>query len=251
MLRTHLPPEAWRRPLPQEAGAQDQSPRISFHRNATRSRIPGGQLRCGGPEPRWLSSARTSSSDSQPWTTMCMKADYTTPVDSVATSEQTGGETEATSEQTGGETEEPAIVPPANEYTVQEAAPQQKCAKIHDFCLGIPFGGFLFSMGLVGFLFWRSPASLTFGVAPGLAILALAVLSLKVWRSGKSSLPFILAQAGIAAAVAWKHCQAYTTTRKLLPWGFYVALSAAMICFYSYVVLAGGNPPPKKAKAAA
>jgi len=60
---------------------------------------------------------------------MCMKADYTTPVDSVATSEQTGGETE-----------EPAIVPPANEYTVQEAAPQQKCAKLHDFCLGIPFG---------------------------------------------------------------------------------------------------------------
>jgi hypothetical protein len=31
-------------------------------------------------------------------------------------------------------------------------------------------------MGLIGFLFWRSPASLTFGVAPGLAILALAVL---------------------------------------------------------------------------
>jgi hypothetical protein len=39
--------------------------------------------------------------------------------------------------------------------------------------------------------------SLTFGVAPGLVILALAVLSLKGWRSGKSSLPFILAQAGI------------------------------------------------------
>ena len=27
--------------------------------------------------------------------------------------------------------------------------------------------------------------------------------------------------------------------------------SVAMICFYSYVLLAGGNPPPKKAKAAA
>ncbi|KQK18514.1 protein FATTY ACID EXPORT 1, chloroplastic [Brachypodium distachyon] len=130
--------------------------------------------------------------------------------------------------------------------TVQEVAPQQKSAIIHDFCLGIPFGGFLFSMGLVGFLFWRSPVSLTFGVAPGLAILALAVLSLKGWRSGKSSLPFILAQAAVAAAVAWKHCQAYTTTKKLLPWGFYAALSAAMICFYSYVLLAGGNPPPKK-----
>lgn len=67
MLRTHLPPEAWRRPLPQEAGgAQDQSPHISFHRAATRSRIPGGRLRCGGgPQPRWLSSSRSSSSDSQ------------------------------------------------------------------------------------------------------------------------------------------------------------------------------------------
>ncbi|WVZ81427.1 hypothetical protein U9M48_028804 [Paspalum notatum var. saurae] len=174
--------------------------------------------------------------------TMCMKADYTTPVDSVTSTAQTGGEIV-----------EPAIVAPANEErnTEQEVAPQQKCAKIHDFCLGIPFGGFLFFMGLVGFLFWRSPVSLTFGVAPGLAILALDVLSLKVWRSGQSSLPFILAQAGIAAAVAWKHCQVYTTTKKLLPWGFYAALSAAMICFYSYVLLAGGNPPPKKAKAAA
>ncbi|GJN28953.1 hypothetical protein PR202_gb17131 [Eleusine coracana subsp. coracana] len=118
--------------------------------------------------------------------------------------------------------------------------------------------------------------SITFGVAPGLAILVLGVLSLKVWRSGKSSLPFILAQAALAAAVAWKNSQAYITTKKLLPWGFYVALryypnsspvsnfqefiasssalltisyftSTAMICFYSYVLLAGGNPPPKKA----
>ncbi|CAL5052545.1 unnamed protein product [Urochloa decumbens] len=178
----------------------------------------------------------------KPLTTMCMKADYTTPVDSVIATEQTGGEIE-----------ELAIVAPAIEEisTEQEVAPQQKCAKIHDFCLGIPFGGFLFSMGLIGFLFWRSPLSLTFGVAPGLAVLALGVLSLKVWRSGKSSLPFILAQAGVAAAVAWKHCQAYTTTKKLLPWGFYAALSVAMICFYSYVLLAGGNPPPKKAKVAA
>ncbi|RLN11468.1 protein FATTY ACID EXPORT 5-like [Panicum miliaceum] len=175
----------------------------------------------------------------KPLTTMCMKADYSTPVDSVTATELA--------------IEEPAIVSPANEEinTAQEVASQQKCAKIHDFCLGIPFGGFLFSMGLIGFLFWRTPASLTFGVAPGLAVLALGMLSLKVWRSGKSSLPFILAQAGVAAAVAWKHCQAYTTTKKLLPWGFYAALSVAMICFYSYVLLAGGNPPPKKTKAAA
>ncbi|KAL6596663.1 hypothetical protein ACP70R_047306 [Stipagrostis hirtigluma subsp. patula] len=179
---------------------------------------------------------------SKPLTTMCMKADYASPVDPITSVEQAGDEIQ-----------EPAVVAPADgEINIeQEVTPQQKCAKIHDFCLGIPFGGFLFSMGLIGFVFWRSPVSLTFGVAPGLAILALGVLSLKVWRSGKSSLPFILAQAAVAAAVAWKHCQAYTTTKKLLPWGFYAALSAAMICFYSYVLLAGGNPPPKKAAAAA
>lgn len=62
---------------------------------------------------------------------MCMKADYTTPVDSVTTAEQSGGEIE-----------EPAIVAPANEEIniEQGVVPQQKCAKIHDFCLGIPFG---------------------------------------------------------------------------------------------------------------
>ncbi|KAK3132252.1 hypothetical protein QOZ80_6AG0518330 [Eleusine coracana subsp. coracana] len=178
---------------------------------------------------------------SKSWTTMCVKADYTGPVDPITSAEQTSDEIQ-----------EPAIVAPTIEETSieQEVAPQQKCAMIHDFCLGIPFGGFLFSMGLIGFLFWRSPMSITFGVAPGLAILVLGVLSLKVWRSGKSSLPFILAQAALAAAVAWKNSQAYITTKKLLPWGFYVALSAAMICFYSYVLLAGGNPPPKKAATA-
>uniref|UniRef100_A0A0E0A8K7 Uncharacterized protein n=1 Tax=Oryza glumipatula TaxID=40148 RepID=A0A0E0A8K7_9ORYZ len=179
----------------------------------------------------------------KPLIAMCMKAEYTSsPVDP-----------NAVAEHTEDENQQPTTVSPTNaEIDIdQEAVPQHKGAIIHDFCLGIPFGGILFSMGLVGFLFWRSTVSLTFGVAPGLAILALGVLSLKVWRSGKSSLPFILAQAAVAAAVAWKHFQAYTTTKKLLPWAFYTALSAAMICFYSYVLLAGGNPPPKKKAAVA
>ncbi|VAI85402.1 protein FATTY ACID EXPORT 1, chloroplastic-like isoform X4 [Triticum dicoccoides] len=175
-------------------------------------------------------------------TTMCMKSKCTsTPIDHATAPEHTEDEVP-----------EPTSVVTGEEINIdQEVAPPHKSAIIHDFCLGIPFGGLLFSMGLVGFLFWRSPVSLTFGVAPGLAILGLAVLSLKGWRSGKSSLPFILAQAAVAAAVAWKHCQAYATTKKLLPWGFYTALSALMICFYSYVLLAGGNPPPKKKPAAA
>ncbi|CAN6268197.1 unnamed protein product, partial [Urochloa humidicola] len=126
------------------------------------------------------------------------------------------------------------------------AIPQKKSAKIHDFCLGIPFGGLLFSMGLLGYIFSRSTISLVLGVAPGFATLLLGTLSLKFWRSGRSSLLFILAQAAISAFLAWKYSHAYFLTNRLLPWGFYASLSTAMTCFYGYVLLAGGNPPPKK-----
>lgn len=58
-------------------------------------------------------------------------------------------------------------------------------------------GGFVFGGGLLGFIFSRNPACQTTGVLFGGAVLALGVLSLKVWKKGQSSLPFILGQAGI------------------------------------------------------
>ncbi|KAL6652567.1 hypothetical protein ACP70R_011492 [Stipagrostis hirtigluma subsp. patula] len=128
----------------------------------------------------------------------------------------------------------------------EHVTPQKRSAKIHDFCFGIPFGGLLFSMGLLGYIFSRSTISLVLGVAPGLATLLLGTLSLKFWRIGRSSFVFILAQAVIAAFLAWKYSHAYFLTNRLLPWGFYASLSTAMACFYSYVMIAGGNPPPKK-----
>ncbi|RLM74227.1 protein FATTY ACID EXPORT 6-like isoform X2 [Panicum miliaceum] len=132
------------------------------------------------------------------------------------------------------------------EFVQAEGHLQKRSAKIHDFCLGIPFGGLLFSMGLLGYMFSRSTISIVLGVAPGLATLLLGTLSLKFWRSGKSSFLSILAQAAISAFLAWKYSHAYFLTNRLLPWGFYASLSAAMACFYGYVLLAGGNPPPKK-----
>ncbi|PUZ47582.1 hypothetical protein GQ55_7G177300 [Panicum hallii var. hallii] len=132
------------------------------------------------------------------------------------------------------------------EFVQAEGHCQKRSAKIHDFCLGIPFGGLLFSMGLLGYMFSRSTISIVLGVAPGLATLLLGALSLKFWRSGKSSFLFILAQAAISAFLAWKYSHAYFLTNRLLPWGFYASLSTAMACFYGYVLLAGGNPPPKK-----
>uniref|UniRef100_A0A0D9W639 Uncharacterized protein n=1 Tax=Leersia perrieri TaxID=77586 RepID=A0A0D9W639_9ORYZ len=128
----------------------------------------------------------------------------------------------------------------------EDTITQKRSAKIHDFCLGIPFGGLLFCMGLLGYIFSRSTISLVLGVAPGLATLFLGTLSLKFWRSGKSSFIFILCQAAISALLAWKYSHAYILTNRILPWAFYASLSTAMALFYAYVLLSGGNPPPKK-----
>uniref|UniRef100_A0A1D1Y4T0 Palmitoyltransferase ZDHHC17 n=1 Tax=Anthurium amnicola TaxID=1678845 RepID=A0A1D1Y4T0_9ARAE len=122
----------------------------------------------------------------------------------------------------------------------------RKAAKIHDFCLGIPFGGFVLSGGLVGFIFSRNLATLSAGLLFGGALLSLSFFSLKVWKHGLSSLPFILGQGAIAAMLFWKHFQTYSMTKKIFPAGFYALLSGAMFCFYSYVLISGGNPPPKK-----
>lgn len=127
----------------------------------------------------------------------------------------------------------------------------KRAAKIHDFCFGIPYGGIVFSGGLIGFLFLRNPASLMSGGLYGSALLALSLFSLKVWGQGHSSIPFILGQAGIAATLLWKNIQTYSLTKKILPTAFGAVVSAFMLCFYAYVVLSGGNPPKKLKPAAA
>ncbi|KAL6290132.1 hypothetical protein ACE6H2_007642 [Prunus campanulata] len=133
----------------------------------------------------------------------------------------------------------------------EQIAEPKRAAKIHDFCFGIPFGWIVLSGGLIGFIFSRNPATLSTGVLYGGALLALSTFSLKIWRQGKSSLPFILGQAALAAVLLWKHVQTYSLTKKVFPTGFYAVISAAMLCFYSYVLLSGGNPPPKKLKPSA
>ncbi|XP_021971440.1 uncharacterized protein LOC110866593 isoform X4 [Helianthus annuus] len=84
---------------------------------------------------------------------------------------------------------------------------EQRSAKIHDFCFGLPYGGIVLSGGLIGFIFSRNTASLVTGGLYGGALLALSVLSLKIWKQGQSSTPFILGQLGIAAALLWKNIQ--------------------------------------------
>ncbi|KAL2559723.1 Protein FATTY ACID EXPORT 1 [Forsythia ovata] len=146
-------------------------------------------------------------------------------------------------------TQEHVVGEAMNEPIQEQVVSQPKrAAKIHDFCLGIPFGGLVLSGGLVGFIFSRNLATLSTGVLFGAALLALSTVSMQVWRQGKSSLPFILGQAVLSASLLWKNFQTYTLTRKIFPTGFNAVISAAMLCFYFYVVLSGGNPPPKKMK---
>ncbi|KAJ7976723.1 protein FATTY ACID EXPORT 1, chloroplastic [Quillaja saponaria] len=135
---------------------------------------------------------------------------------------------------------------------VQEGvSQQQRAAKIHDFCLGIPFGGLVLSGGIIGFTFSRNPATLSSGVLFGGALLFLSTFSLKIWRQGKSSLPFILGQAALSGALLLKNFQTYSLTKRVFPAGFSAIISAAMLSFYLYVLISGGNPPPKKLKSSA
>ncbi|EOA38483.1 hypothetical protein CARUB_v10010248mg [Capsella rubella] len=91
-----------------------------------------------------------------------------------------------------------------------EATQPIRAAKIHDFCFGIPYGGLVMSGGLLGFAFSRNLTSLSTGVLYGGGLLALSTLSLKIWRQGKSSFPYILGQAVLSAVVFWKNFTAYS-----------------------------------------
>ncbi|KAL8261610.1 hypothetical protein R6Q59_025659 [Mikania micrantha] len=114
----------------------------------------------------------------------------------------------------------------------------KRAAKIHDFCFGIPYGGIVFIGGLVGFLFTRNFSTLMSGGLYGGALLALSIFSLKVWRQGHSSLPFILGQAGIAAALLWKNTQTYSlVTLHLLTVYSFNLYEIKMILFDAFLLM--------------
>ncbi|KAM7255332.1 hypothetical protein ACFE04_020573 [Oxalis oulophora] len=52
----------------------------------------------------------------------------------------------------------------------------------------------------------------------------------------------------LAAVLLQKNFQTYSLTKAVFPAGVNVFISAAMLCFYFYVMVSGGNPPPKKMK---
>ncbi|CAK9865884.1 unnamed protein product [Sphagnum jensenii] len=118
-------------------------------------------------------------------------------------------------------------------------------SKIHDFCLGIPYGVLLVVGGLLQFILTGSTAAIRFGVVLGGLLLALTVTSLKAWKQGESSLPYIQGQAIITLAIFFRFIRRYGETNTFFPTGIVAITSAAMLAFYVYVFLSGGNPPKK------
>eukprot|EP00850_Spirogloea_muscicola_P008823 SM000048S16535 [mRNA] locus=s48:203096:208573:- [translate_table: standard] len=130
-------------------------------------------------------------------------------------------------------------------------------AVIHDFCLGIPYGAMLVVGGLLGFLVAGSTSALRFGVLLGGAVLGASFWSLRTWRRGASSTAYIAVQAAITLVLVVREWSRFSQARSpslmsraVFPTGVTAIASAAMLAFYAYVILAGGNRPKKKRDAA-
>jgi len=118
-------------------------------------------------------------------------------------------------------------------------------SKIHDFCLGIPYGASLTLGGLLWFIIYGTTSAIRFGVLLGSAILFLSITSLKKWKQGESSISYIQGQAAITAFIFLRYYRRYTVTKAFFPTALTGLISGAMLGFYIYVLVSGGNPPKK------
>lgn len=127
----------------------------------------------------------------------------------------------------------------------------KRVAKIHDFCLGIPYGTFLVVGGLVWFILSGSIAAIRFGVILGGILLALSVSSLNAWKEGKSSSSYIKGQAAISLIITLREVRRLFEVKAFFPTALIALASAGMLGFFCYVHMAGGNPPKKTKQAPA
>jgi len=114
-------------------------------------------------------------------------------------------------------------------------------SKIHDFCLGIPYGALLFFGGFLSFLITGSIPAVRFGVILGGIHLAVSIASLKAWKKGDSSVPFVKGQAAIALIILARELRVLYQRPSLIPGFFMAVVSATVLLFYSYIILSERN----------
>ncbi|XP_057818115.1 protein FATTY ACID EXPORT 3, chloroplastic [Cryptomeria japonica] len=117
----------------------------------------------------------------------------------------------------------------------------QKLSGIHDFCLGIPYGALLFVGGLLSFLITGSIPAIRFGIILGGIHLAMSSLSLKAWKKGNSRVTYVKVQFAVALIIFVREMRVLFQRPALFPGGFMAFVSAAMLLFYSFLLLSDGN----------
>lgn len=116
-------------------------------------------------------------------------------------------------------------------------------AVIHDFCLGIPYGGVLAVGGIVWGLLVGSTDALRYGAICGLVISVASFLSLRAWKQRRETIMFTFAQAVVSFLVFFKEAKRFSQSGAVFPTLLTAVVSFGMVAFYAYVLLAGGNKP--------
>ncbi|KAH9308794.1 hypothetical protein KI387_036705, partial [Taxus chinensis] len=93
----------------------------------------------------------------------------------------------------------------------------QKLSGVHDFCVGIPYGALLFVGGFLSFLISGSIPAIRFGVILGGIHLSMCRLSLKAWKKGDSSVPYVKIQAAIALIIFVREMRVLSQRPALFP----------------------------------
>eukprot|EP00882_Tetradesmus_deserticola_P008934 GHRQ01009424.1.p1 GENE.GHRQ01009424.1~~GHRQ01009424.1.p1 ORF type:complete len:179 (+),score=16.12 GHRQ01009424.1:127-663(+) len=131
-----------------------------------------------------------------------------------------------------------------------QADPHAGHAKLHDFCMTIPYGGVALLSGVLALVF-KAPAVGLHLVGAGMVISLCSVLSIKAWKASSSSTPYTFVCAGSSGYIAYQMWQRVQASIAPVPSGILLALSAALAVFCVYNIIAGGNPPPAQKTAAA
>ncbi|MCO5548897.1 hypothetical protein L7F22_002359 [Adiantum nelumboides] len=141
-----------------------------------------------------------------------------------------------------------AVLAATAQETAKKTDTPKKFAKIHDFCLGIPYGGILVIGGFLWFIVSGSTAPIRFGVLLGGILLGLSVTSLSAWKEGKPTTTYIIGQAVISSILALRQIRRFFEAKAFFPSVIFTLISVGMLGFFCYVFLAGGSPPPKQTK---
>ena len=122
---------------------------------------------------------------------------------------------------------------------------KERSALLHDFCMCIPYGVIVVVGGLLAALFGAGSSGLIIAAA-GAAELVASGQSLGAWKLGKSSTLYTLLSAVVASWLAWSTYSLAKRGVVTIVSGLLCGVSVLAATFFTYNILAGGNPPKHK-----